>query len=45
MENNKTTKVKEIQLKTYQTKLWIENQRKKYKDETVVFILPNGKKV
>lgn len=49
MEQNQPTgqqtKIKEIQLKEFHSKLWIQNQKKKMKDESIVFVLPNGKKV
>ena len=37
-------KVKEIKLNEYHSKVYLENERKKYKEE-VKFILPNGKEV
>nr|DAJ91888.1 MAG TPA: hypothetical protein [Caudoviricetes sp.] len=37
--------MKEVKLQKYQTKLWIQKQKEKTKDENVIFILPNGKKI
>ncbi len=42
---NKKLSEKEIKLNEFHSKLWIENEKKKYKDNQVVFILPNGKKI
>lgn len=37
--------IQKIQLKEYHSKIYLEKERKKYKNEEVVFILPNGKEV
>lgn len=42
---NKKLSEKEIRLNEYHSRLWIENEKKKYKNEKVIFILPNGKKI